>query len=257
MKPFTGRIPESVILASAEISVALSQHSVILAGLVAGLLHVVLGVDHLAALMPLSHGKSFKAAWLGLRWGVGHSIGVLIVAIAILILRDKVSGEFFDEIGTWGERIVGALLIGFGIWGIRVAQKGNLHAHAHGHDDDEHSHLHFHTKDHAEDSDQPHSHKHAAFGAGALHGMAGMSHLFGVMPALALGRDLAGVYLASYAIGSTICMTLFAGGFGGLTKFAGDRVSGFVKGGMIFASAVCILIGIGWIALPLMGFELP
>ncbi|MDC1141725.1 hypothetical protein OAU50_01415 [Planctomycetota bacterium] len=245
------------MLASAELSVELSQHSVVLAGLVAGLLHVVLGVDHLAALMPLSHGKSIKAAWLGFRWGIGHSIGVVIVAIAVLILRDKVSGEFFDTVGTWGERVVGALLIGFGIWGIRVALKGNLHAHDHGHDSDEHSHLHFHTKGHDESTSQPHSHKHAAFGAGTLHGMAGMSHLFGVMPALALGRDLAGVYLLSYAIGSTLCMTIFAGGFGGLTKFAGEKIAGLVKGGMITASTVCILIGIAWIALPLMGFELP
>ncbi|MCF6227948.1 MAG: hydantoin utilization protein A [Planctomycetes bacterium] len=246
-----------MFIASADISVALSQHSVILAGLVAGLLHVVMGVDHLAALMPLSHGKSLKAAWLGFRWGIGHTIGVMIVAIAILILRDSVSGEFFETIGTWGERLVGAMLIGFGIWGVRIAIKGNLHTHDHGHADDEHSHLHLHIKGHDQDKVQPHMHTHAALGAGALHGIAGMSHLFGVMPALALGKDLAGVYLLSYAVGSVVCMTLFAGGFGGLTKYAGDRVAGLVKGGMITASSVCILIGIGWIALPLMGFELP
>lgn len=246
-----------MFLGNTGLTVELAQHSVILAGLVAGLLHVVLGVDHLAALMPLSHGKSFKAAWLGFRWGIGHTIGVMIVAIAILILRDKVSGEFFETMGTWGERLVGAMLIGFGIWGIRVALKGDLHTHGHGHDDSEHSHLHFHTESHEEKESQPHMHTHAALGAGALHGIAGMSHLFGIMPALALGRDLAGVYLASYAVGSVVCMTLFAGGFGGLTKYAGDRVAGLVKGGMITASSICILIGIGWIALPLIGFELP
>ena len=248
-----------MFIASADISVALSQHSVIIAGLVAGLLHVVMGVDHLAALMPLSHGKSFKAAWLGFRWGIGHTIGVMIVAIAILILRDRVSGEFFETIGTWGERLVGAMLIGFGIWGVRVAIKGNLHTHDHDHGqtDDDHSHLHFHSKEHDQAEKQPHMHTHAALGAGALHGIAGMSHLFGIMPALALGKDLAGIYLASYALGSVVCMTLFAGGFGALTKYAGDRVAGFVKVGMITASSVCILIGICWIALPLMGFELP
>ena len=46
------------------------------AGLLAGCLHTLAGPDHLAALTPLTVGRSrFKAAFLGALWGGGHCAG--------------------------------------------------------------------------------------------------------------------------------------------------------------------------------------
>lgn len=45
-------------------------------GLVAGCLHTLAGADHLAALTPLTIGRShWKASLLGALWGFGHSTG--------------------------------------------------------------------------------------------------------------------------------------------------------------------------------------
>ena len=47
-----------------------------------GIVHVLTGPDHLSALSTLSVGKKLKVAFgLGVRWGCGHSFGLLIVAI--------------------------------------------------------------------------------------------------------------------------------------------------------------------------------
>ena len=51
-----------------------------LAGLTAGLIHVLSGPDHLAAVAPLANDRS--RAWrTGFLWGLGHSGGVFAVAL--------------------------------------------------------------------------------------------------------------------------------------------------------------------------------
>ena len=100
------------------------------AGLLAGLLHVFAGPDHLAALAPLSL-QARKRAWaVGLRWGLGHSSGVLVVAAIAFGLRQVVHVE---ELSGWGERLVGATMIVLGLWGLRSLFRERLHAHEHDH----------------------------------------------------------------------------------------------------------------------------
>src|SRR4029079_8802240 len=100
------------------------------AGLLAGLLHVFAGPDHLAALAPLSL-KAGRRAWaVGLRWGLGHSSGVLVVAAVAFVLRQVVHLEAWSG---WGERLVGVTMIGLGLWGLRSLFRERLHAHEHDH----------------------------------------------------------------------------------------------------------------------------
>jgi len=55
----------------------------ILTGLLAGGVHVLSGPDHLAAVAPLA--VQDRSAWRsGLRWGLGHSSGVLLVGVLSL-----------------------------------------------------------------------------------------------------------------------------------------------------------------------------
>ena len=46
--------------------------SLCLLGGTLGLIHVLTGPDHISAIVTLSVGGSYKAFWLGMRWGVGH-----------------------------------------------------------------------------------------------------------------------------------------------------------------------------------------
>ena len=229
--------------------------SVCAAGLVAGRLHVFAGPDHLAALAPLSLRARGRAWAVGLRWGLGHSSGVLVVAAAAFGLRQVVH---LEAVSTWGERLVGATMIVLGLWGLRSLFRERLHAHEHHHEDGDHVHFHVHRSGEAHDAPRAHVHAHAAFWVGTLHGLAGTAHLVGILPSLALpsAAQTAG-YLAAFATGTVCAMTAFASVIGavapGRTE-GGLRAYRWALGG---ASCVCALTGIAWIVLPLYGINLP
>ena len=89
-----------------------------LAGLIAGFLHVLSGPDHLAAMAPYAVQGQRRAWRTGVRWGLGHTAGVLGVGLLALMFRDALHVE---ALSAWGERCVGFVLIGVGIWGMRAA----------------------------------------------------------------------------------------------------------------------------------------
>jgi len=222
------------------------------AGLLAGLLHVFAGPDHLAALAPLSL-KARRRAWaVGLRWGLGHSSGVLVVAALAFALRQVVHLETWS---AWGERLVGVAMIGLGLWGLRSLFRERLHAHEHRHQGHDHVHFHVHRPDEDHAAPKAHAHGHAAFWVGTLHGLAGTAHLVGVLPSLALPTGLqTGGYLAAFAVGTIAAMTAFAAGVGLVAPGRGLRTYRWT---MAAASALCALTGIAWILLPLYGVPLP
>lgn len=223
----------------------------LLAGLVAGLLHVFAGADHLAALAPLSV-KAGRRAWaVGLRWGLGHASGVLAVAALAFGLRRAVP---LDDLSTWGERLVGATLLVLGLWGIRSLFRERLHAHPHHHEDGDHVHFHVHRAGEAHDAPGAHVHVHAAFWVGTLHGLAGTAHLVGILPSLALPTAAqTGGYLGTFALGTLVAMTAFAAVIGRLS----GRGLGAYRWALGSASVLCAVTGLAWIVLPLLGVELP
>lgn len=182
----------------------------IVTGLVAGAIHVVSGPDHLAAIAPFAAESQRKAWDVGLRWGVGHAGGVLFIGVLSLLLRDWLPVE---AISGWSERLVGLVLIGIGLWGVRRALSQRVHTHEHEHDGRRHVHIHAHaeTGAHSHEGGAEHRHTHAAFAVGTLHGVAGSSHFLGVLPALAFGTatEAAG-YLAAYGVGTVAAMVGFS-----------------------------------------------
>ncbi|MFT6618367.1 MAG: sulfite exporter TauE/SafE [Limisphaerales bacterium] len=181
-------------------------------GFFAGAIHVVAGPDHLAAIAPLS-AREGRGAALGFRWGIGHSGGVLLVGLLALIFRDLFPLEALSE---WSERIVGVTLVAIGLWGIHVLKQNRIHAHEHAHGAVKHVHPHVHFQDRDR---SVHRHSHAAWLIGVLHGFAGSSHLFGVLPAIAMPTVWqAGLYLLSFGVGTIAAMTLFASGIGRISR---------------------------------------
>jgi len=222
-----------------------------LAGLAAGLLHVFSGPDHLAALAPLSLRAGRRAWTVGLRWGLGHTSGVLVVAGVAFALRQVVH---LERVSGWGERLVGATLIVLGVWGLRSLFRERLHAHPHHHEDGDHVHFHVHRPAEAHDAPQAHVHVHTAFWVGTLHGLAGTAHLVGILPSLALptARETAG-YLGMFGLGTLAAMTSFAVVLGWLS----ERGLGVYRWALGTSSALCALTGVAWILLPLLGIALP
>lgn len=221
-----------------------------LSGLLAGAVHVVTGVDHLAALLPLSVGRGWRAFGTGVRWGLGHGAGVLLVGALAVLLRERLD---LDLVGNWGERAVGVLLIVIGVLALRRALR--LHAHAHAHDagNSPHVHLHAHASHDLEDHAAEASHHgHAAFVAGTFHGVAGTGHLLGVLPALALPeRGAAALYLLAFGLGAVAAMGTFAACFGAGSARLAAGAPRFTRALLLSASSATVVVGLVWLGLAL------
>jgi cytochrome c biogenesis protein CcdA len=216
---------------------------IIFGGIIAGLIHVFSGPDHLAAIAPLVM-KQRSRAWLtGLRWGGGHASGVAAVGILSLALRGVLP---VDLISGWSDRLVGLLLIAIGLWALRKGLQ--IHVHEHAHNGETHRHLHVHGRAEAHARPDSHLHTHAAFGIGTLHGLAGSSHFLAIIPSLALPSNaLAVTYLAAYGAGTVLAMMLFSSTVGSLAaRFAG--AAGVYRGFMFACSAAAMLVGGFWLA---------
>jgi hypothetical protein len=192
------------------------------AGLAAGLLHVVSGPDHLAAVAPLA-ADSDRGQWrTGLQWGIGHTMGVLLIALLLLFIREQLP---LDAISAYSERMVGVALILVGAWGIRSAwvrrgEGATVPRHAH-------------------------SHTGASFAMGTLHGLAGSSHLFGVLPALAFATRADSIlYLGGFGAGAVLGMSAFAAALG----LVSSRFNARHSSGLLYASsAAALVVGGFWL----------
>jgi hypothetical protein len=191
----------------------------ILAGLAAGLLHVFSGPDHLAAVAPLA-ADGRRGQWrTGLQWGMGHTAGVVLIALLLLVIRQRLP---LDAISGYSERIVGLMLILVGGWGLWRARHSGLSSHAHAHGG-------------------------ASFAMGTFHGLAGSSHVFGVLPSLAFAAKMDSIlYLAGFGVGAMAGMTAFAAGVGLIAmRFGSDQRR--YRGLLYASSAAALVIGGVWL----------
>lgn len=216
-------------------------------GLVAGLFHVLSGPDHLAAVAPLAAADGRRGWFAGWTWGFGHASGVVVVAVIAILLRDVLPP--IDVISAWSERLVGAALIAIGLWALRRSARLGHRPHAHGAVAHDHVHV----------QSGPAwvrrlGHAHASFYMGILHGVAGSSHFFGVLPALALPtRSAALLYIGAFGAGTVAAMTMFAAALGS----AGLRLHHGGPGHrrmMLTAGALAVSVGAWWLVI---GARLP
>lgn len=216
-------------------------------GFIAGWLHVLSGPDHLAAVAPLAI-ESRRRSWLvGLRWGLGHAAGVAVVGVLSLLARDALPIDLFS---SWCERGVGIVLIGVGIWGVRRALSTHVHEHEHVHDGHRHLHVHVHSPKHSHSMPRAHAHSHAPLLIGALHGFAGSSHFWAVLPAFAFASQAEGlIYLASYGVGTILAMTSFSAA-------AGRFVEGLASSGTQSQAYRALMLGGSGAAMVVGGFWL-
>jgi hypothetical protein len=216
----------------------------VLTGLVAGVVHVVTGPDHLAAIAPLAARRGARPWAPGLRWGIGHSAGVAVIGLLSLACRGLLP---VDLLSSWGERMVGVMLILIGLWAIRKALR--IHAHEHTHDGQRHLHIHAHPERHAAHTNAAHQHHtHAAFGIGVLHGLAGSSHFLGVLPILAFpSRAQALAYLLAFAGGTIVSMGVFSTMIGLLAARCAANSAKIYQGLMGACAALAIAVGCFWL----------
>jgi Cytochrome C biogenesis protein transmembrane region len=211
---------------------------IIFPGFLAGFLHVLLGPDHLAAVSPIAF-ENKKNSWkVGFKWGLGHTSGVIIIGILVLLFREFI---LIDMVSAFSERIVGIVLIGIGVWGLQTIFRRKIHAH-------QQVEINYSPVQTEIKKGTKHFHTHTAMYVGIIHGLAGSSHLLGVLPALALPTQTqAVVYLISFGIGTILAMVLFSQVLGILAlNFAGRSLK-LYRSLSIGFSSMAIAVGVFWL----------
>ncbi|WCJ59313.1 sulfite exporter TauE/SafE family protein [Fontisphaera persica] len=216
-------------------------------GWLAGTLHVWSGPDHLAAIAPLATRYPHRAWLPGARWGIGHSAGVAVVGVLALLAREWLP---VDAISHWGERLVGVLLMGIGLWSVHKARRLQVHAHPHAHGENQPAHEHLHVHEKGRPPASGHAHVHAAMGIGILHGLAGSSHLLGILPMLGMRTQWeSALYLAAFAGGTILSMAVFSLLMGWLARRFQISSEKAYRGLMTLCGLAAFGVGLAWLFL--------
>ena len=217
----------------------------LLAGLTAGMVHVLSGPDHLAAVAPIAADRPARAGRNGLMWGAGHTAGVLAVGVLALQVRGLLP---VAALSSWSERLVGVALIAIGLWGLRQALLRHWHVHTHTHAGEVHTHIHHHQPELRHEGPGAHVHTHLAVAMGALHGLAGSAHVLGILPALALPTPAGSMsYLLAFGAGAIVAMTAYGWLFGRLLVHSARSGLNSLRWVLTGSSAAAVALGAVWL----------
>ena len=236
----------------------------------------VLTPDHLSALSALSVGGSWSAFYLGVRWSMGHSCGLLIVTFFFILLKGDLDLHYF---GRYCDIVVGLFMIligGYGIMGharqhhYKMAKRADLDVK----DTVDQDGIEEGSKESEKNADIESSdlldlmvHNHdvtipfidmsnnttqrvVSIAMGLLHGVAGPGGILGVLPALELQHwQSSTIYLGSFTITSTLSMGVFAAAYGEGTKRLGASSESLELALRLISSSASVLVGLVWIAI--------
>ena len=194
--------------------------------------------DHLAAIgVFVSRRPQWRRALaIGARWGVGHSVVILVVGGALVLTGWRFPVHFAPAV----ERIVGVTLIILGALSLGRARR--IHGHVHEHDGVEHWHLHSHRRS----AEHDHAH-HAALGVGMLHGLAGTGALVIALPLAATeSAPPALAYLVAFGVGTTLAMAAFGAVAGWAIRRAAHRSLLLMRAAASVAAVASVVVGVWW-----------
>jgi hypothetical protein len=196
--------------------------------------------DHLAAVSTLVTGErdgrsTYRAAFLGACWGLGHTASLVIVGAALVCLRVSMPARAADLF----EFFVALMLIGLGARAIYLAARqgpaGPMHSHRHGTLAHTHSgvpaHIHFGTWTLAR----------RPLLVGAVHGLAGSGALTALVLATLPTTAARLSYMMLFGLGSTLGMAVLSGLLGWPLARAGQHHA--------VARGLSFVVGLGSLAL--------
>lgn len=221
-------------------------------GALFGVLHILTGPDHIAAMVTISAKKGIKAFFIGAQWGLGHSAGLLIIFCILLTVDHGILDKTY--IAEW---IVGVFLIFIGFLGFyrthRYHKKQKLLANLRDLEDLEDS-------ENIDNSaivpywQNPEASKYIlnkynilSLITGILHGLAGPGGVLGVLPAILIqDKSKSAAYLGTFCATGIITMGSFSALWGELSKRVGQNFGTIILG---TSSLLSVIIGCLWIGL--------
>ena len=203
--------------------------------------------DHLAAVSTLVTGErnSYKAAFLGVCWGLGHTVALIAVGTVLVVLRAEMPAAVADGF----EFCVALMLIGLGLRAIYLAARqgpaGPAHVHHHG------------PTIHAHHGAQAHIHigtwtlARRPLLVGAIHGLAGSGALTALVLTTLPSTAARLTYMVVFGLGSTLGMAALSGLLGWPLARAG-RHRGLARALSLAVGCVSTGLGFAW-GYPLLG----
>lgn len=184
--------------------------SVLLLGFLIGMQHA-LEADHVAAVASIATrgGPIGRILRQGAAWGLGHSVTLLIVGIAVLSYDSAVP----ESLARMLELAVGVMVLLLGLSVLRRVLRQRIHFHRHRHGDGiVHIHAHSHAGERKPHDLSLHRHDHLrglplrGLLIGIMHGMAGSAALL-VLALAAVQSALTGLlYVVIFGFGSIVGM---------------------------------------------------
>ena len=207
-----------------------------------------LEVDHMVAVSAFigNRPRLGSAISFGLRWGLGHSLVVLLVGSALVLTGVAVP----ESIASWAELGVGVMLVALGFWALRAARRLHLHgphdhgghAHLHAHSPGGHPHQHSHSH-----ADPRKRHRHLSSLVGAVHGLAGTAPVVALIPVTLMPHSWAAVgYLAAFGIGTVLAMALYAA-FAAVAVSRASSSVGLARTVALVTALASFGVGLWWI----------
>ena len=212
------------------------------AGLIAGTLHTLTGPDHLAALAPLSVGRSkVQGILLGGIWGMGHNSGQIIFAALFLLLKNKLDLDM-GLIEAFGTTAVGVTLCIIGLIGLVESRNvGKEAAGADGGPGGEVADAKFNL---------------ATFATGLVHGLQPDS-LFLILPAFAMASKFAATaFLAAFLTGTVLAMASYTAFLSYGSTVIGRKSPWFNQAVSFGSSLVALAIGVALIFGHFLGLQI-
>lgn len=197
--------------------------------------------DHIAAVSTLvSHEQSsFRAAWLGVCWGIGHALTLFVVGLGLVLVQSEIPANLADAF----EVLVAVMLIGLGMRSVlqaaRLGSQGPAYSHKHRWIVHQHpgmpAHLHIGKWTLAR----------RPLLIGAIHGLAGSGALAALVLTTLPSTAARLAYMILFGLGSTVGMATLSGLLGWPLARLGahERVT---RGISLVVGCMSMVLGVVW-----------
>ena len=231
--------------------------------------------DHVVAVSTIvSHERSIpRAGWIGILWGVGHTLTILVVGAAIILFGVVIP----PRVGLTLEFSVALMLILLGLLNLTGAmhwlshrfspthpERHGTHSHLHSHGDHAHVHPHSHSpatdsapaaEHHGSEVEPPHwlrapfarlglFHSLRPLLVGIVHGLAGSAAVALLVLGTIREARWAVFYLLVFGLGTIVGMMLMTLAFAVPFTFAGNRFAWLNKGLVTATGVVSLIFGL-------------